>query len=337
MFAGYVASRMGLPVDRLVVATNVNDILVRTLATGAYEMRGVVATSSPSMDIQVSSNFERLLFDACGPRRRGDPRHDGIARAIAALRDAAAARCRRCATCSRADRASEDEVAATIRTTLRETGHFIDPHTAVGVAVAEKESRDPALPMIVLSTAHAGEIPRCGRGRLRHAARPCRTGCPISKADQETCHGPAAGSGARSNVLSLRRAVPRVEVLQHECRTDPSSVRSHRRDRCHVASGIRLARRLGRLRQPRRTAERARRLASSRTYGVQGHDAAHRAADRGGDRSRRRRPQCRDRRWRPPPIMRACSRPTCRSRSTCSPTSSPTRPSIRPSSSASRT
>ena len=66
VYAGYVASRMGLPIDRLVVATNVNDILVRTFATGAYEIRDVVATTSPSMDIQVSSNFERLLFDAYG-------------------------------------------------------------------------------------------------------------------------------------------------------------------------------------------------------------------------------------------------------------------------------
>ena len=66
VYAGYVAFRMGLPIDRLVVATNVNDILVRTFATGAYEIRDVVATTSPSMDIQVSSNFERLLFDAYG-------------------------------------------------------------------------------------------------------------------------------------------------------------------------------------------------------------------------------------------------------------------------------
>src|SRR6201999_453024 len=64
IFAGYVAERMGLPVDRLVIATNVNDILARTLATGTYDLREVVATSSPSMDIQVSSNFERLLFEA---------------------------------------------------------------------------------------------------------------------------------------------------------------------------------------------------------------------------------------------------------------------------------
>src|SRR5262245_57045521 len=66
VFAGYVAAQMGLPVDRLTVATNVNDILARTFATGAYEVRNVVATASPSMDIQVSSNFERLLFDAYG-------------------------------------------------------------------------------------------------------------------------------------------------------------------------------------------------------------------------------------------------------------------------------
>ena len=64
IFAGYVAQRMGLPIDRLVIATNVNDILVRMLATGTYELRDVVPTTSPSMDIQVSSNFERLLFDA---------------------------------------------------------------------------------------------------------------------------------------------------------------------------------------------------------------------------------------------------------------------------------
>src|SRR5690606_38029087 len=60
------AMRMGLPIERLVIATNDNDILARTLETGRYEMRGVVATTSPSMDIQVSSNFERLIFEAGG-------------------------------------------------------------------------------------------------------------------------------------------------------------------------------------------------------------------------------------------------------------------------------
>ena len=158
VFAGYVAWRMGLSVDRLVIATNVNDILVRTLASGDYELRDVVATSSPSMDIQVSSNFERLLFDACG--------RDG--KAVAALMGSLA-QSRRFTVPPRAlseirasfaaGRADEDEVAATIRTVLRETGHLIDPHTAVGVAVAEKETRDPAVPMVVLSTAHPAKFP----------------------------------------------------------------------------------------------------------------------------------------------------------------------------------
>ena len=112
--------RMGLPIDRLVVATNLNDILARTLATGTYELREVVATSSPSMDIQVSSNFERLLFEAYGRE----------AAAGAALM-ASLAQSRRFSLSSQAlsgiralftaDRADEEETAATIRTTLRET------------------------------------------------------------------------------------------------------------------------------------------------------------------------------------------------------------------------
>ena len=158
VFAGYVAVRMGLPIDRLVIATNVNDILVRTLATGVYELREVTPTSSPSMDIQVSSNFERLLFDAY--------RHD--AKAVRALMNSLT-QSRRFSVSSgalseirtlfSADRADEGETAATIRTVLRETGRLIDPHTAVGVAVAEKEVRDPAMPMIVLGTAHPAKFP----------------------------------------------------------------------------------------------------------------------------------------------------------------------------------
>jgi threonine synthase len=158
VYAGYVAQRMGLPIDRLVIATNVNDILARTLATGTYELRDVVATTSPSMDIQVSSNFERLLFDAY--ERDGhavaalmgslaQSRHFALsAPALAQIRALFAA-----------GRADEDEVAATIRTVRRETGNFVDPHTAVGIAVAEKEPRDPAVPMVVLSTAHAAKFP----------------------------------------------------------------------------------------------------------------------------------------------------------------------------------
>jgi threonine synthase len=158
IYAGYVAQRMGLPIDRLVIATNVNDILARTLATGTYELRDVVPTTSPSMDIQVSSNFERLLFDA----------YDRDAGAVRALMGSLA-QSRRFTLSARAlsqiravftaDRADEEEVAATMRAVRRETGNLVDPHTAVGIAVAEKETRDPALPMVVLSTAHPAKFP----------------------------------------------------------------------------------------------------------------------------------------------------------------------------------
>lgn len=158
VYSGFVAERMGLPIDRLVVATNVNDILTRTLATGTYEVRGVVPTTSPSMDIQVSSNFERLLFEAYGRDGRAvralmasllQSRSFSVsARALSEIR-----------TYFTADRAEEEETAATIRTVLRETGYLLDPHTAVAVAVAEKEIRDPAIPMVVLGTAHPAKFP----------------------------------------------------------------------------------------------------------------------------------------------------------------------------------
>jgi len=158
IFAGYVASRMGLPIDRLVVATNVNDILVRTFNTGAYEIRDVVATSSPSMDIQVSSNFERLLFELSG-------RDAETVRALMA----SLAQSRRFSvpgpalkamrSLFTADRADEQECAAEMRAWMKEAQYCADPHTAVALAVAEKETRDPAVPMVVLSTAHPAKFP----------------------------------------------------------------------------------------------------------------------------------------------------------------------------------
>jgi threonine synthase len=158
VYAGYVARAMGLPIDRLVIATNVNDIIARTIATGTYDLRDVVPTSSPSMDIQVASNFERLLFEAYG-------RDGGAVRALMAslaqsqrftLSAPALAAIRAVFS---ADRADEEETAAAIRTMLRETGHLVDPHTAVGIAVAEKETRDRSVPMVVLGTAHAAKFP----------------------------------------------------------------------------------------------------------------------------------------------------------------------------------
>ncbi|WP_112518821.1 threonine synthase [Agrobacterium cavarae] len=157
IFAGYVAKQMGLPIDKLVIATNDNDILARTLKTGRYEMRGVQATTSPSMDIQISSNFERLLFEAY------DREPNEIKRSMDGLKQSGAFQISEAAMKMikrdfRAGRASEKQVAATIRDTLSETGYLLDPHTATAVHVAKKYEKTNS-PMVVLSTAHPAKFP----------------------------------------------------------------------------------------------------------------------------------------------------------------------------------
>jgi threonine synthase len=158
IFAGYVAKRMGLPIRTLRIAANINDILPRTLKTGHYEVREVHATTSPSMDIQVSSNFERLLFEAASRDA------DTVRRLMASLKqsgrfalsDAMLAAIRADFDAGRAD---ETETAAAIRATFREAGNLVDPHTAVALAVADRDSSDTSVPNIVLSTAHPAKFP----------------------------------------------------------------------------------------------------------------------------------------------------------------------------------
>jgi threonine synthase len=156
IFAGYAAKRAGLAVERLVIASNINDILVRTLDTGRYEPRAVAATSSPAMDIQVSSNFERLLFEAHG-------REPASVRALmSSLAEGkgftiAAPALARIRADFDADRADEDGVQDTIRTVHRSNGYLLDPHTAVGVAVARKRKHKG--PVVVLGTAHPAKFP----------------------------------------------------------------------------------------------------------------------------------------------------------------------------------
>jgi len=158
ILAGYVAKRMGLAVRSLRIAANVNDILPRTLKTGIYEVREVHATASPSMDIQVSSNFERLLFEAGGRDA------DTVRRLMAQLNqsgrfvlpDAMLAAIRAEFDAGRAD---ETETAAAIRAAWREAGELVDPHTAVALAVADRDVSDSRVPNIVLSTAHAAKFP----------------------------------------------------------------------------------------------------------------------------------------------------------------------------------
>lgn len=158
IFAGYVAKRMGLPVRTLRIAANINDILARTLKTGIYEVREVHATASPSMDIQISSNFERLLFEANGRDAAGVR---GLMNSLRqsgrfVLPDAVLAAIRREFDAGRAD---ETETAAAIRAAWREAGELVDPHTAVALAVADRDVTDTTVPGIVLATAHPAKFP----------------------------------------------------------------------------------------------------------------------------------------------------------------------------------
>jgi threonine synthase len=156
IYAGLMAKRMGLPIERLVIATNQNDILHRTLLTGEHRKAGVVPSISPSMDIQVSSNFERALFDAYGRDAHA------VAADMAALRHQGGFSVAQGAIETLREwfvsgRASESETSDAILRTLRDTGELICPHTAVGVHVAEGHLG--ATPMVTLATAHPAKFP----------------------------------------------------------------------------------------------------------------------------------------------------------------------------------
>jgi len=162
IFAGYCAARMGLPVQKLIVATNRNDILARFFESGAYRKGGVAPTISPSMDIQVASNFERLLFDLHG-RDATQTRNlmaeldsaGGFTVSVNALAETQ--------HLFAAGRADEAATSAAIRQAFLQTGRLIDPHTAVGLHVAAEARATgivPAeLPLVILATADAAKFP----------------------------------------------------------------------------------------------------------------------------------------------------------------------------------
>ena len=159
ILAGWVAKRMGLPIGRLAIGTNANDILVRTLEHGTYELRGVQPTTSPSMDIQISSNFERLLFEAlnrdatvlgrlmAGLRQSGGFTLDeNVLATIRSEFDATAV--------------PEPDVIDEIARTHAATGVVLDPHSAIGVRAGRRLlERDPATPVVALATAHPAKFP----------------------------------------------------------------------------------------------------------------------------------------------------------------------------------
>jgi threonine synthase len=157
VYAGYVARQMGLPIDRLVVASNRNDILYRFLANGDMSIAGVEPSLSPSMDIQVSSNFERLMFDLM------DRDGAAVAAAMRAFRDGgtlpgAAALREGARALFEGQRVDDAETLGVIRDVHAETGILLDPHTAVGVGAARKMTRD-GHKRVVLATAHPAKFP----------------------------------------------------------------------------------------------------------------------------------------------------------------------------------
>ena len=158
VFSGYVARHIGVPIKRLIIGSNRNDILTRFFATGRMEVGEVFPTLSPSMDIQVSSNFERLLFELY------DRDGASVRRLMAEFRQHKAfevepERLRRAQALFKAVRFDDEETKAAIRDVFAKTGELIDPHSAIGVAASRAAGPDGDVPTVVLATAHPAKFP----------------------------------------------------------------------------------------------------------------------------------------------------------------------------------
>lgn len=157
VFAGYVAAQMGLPIERLIVATNVNDILHRALSKGDYSVLGVTPTAAPSMDIQVSSNFERLLFDLEG--RDGSTTAARMKWFEQMGKMVLTADMRKKASLMKSARADADDMALAMRWAHEAAGEIIDPHTAIALHAARNAGVPAEVPMVTLATAHPAKFP----------------------------------------------------------------------------------------------------------------------------------------------------------------------------------
>jgi threonine synthase len=176
VFAGYVAAQMGLPIARLIVATNVNDILHRALSQGDYSQGTVTPTAAPSMDIQVSSNFERLLFDLNG--RDGK----GLAEQMAGFESTKAmqltnAQREGAAALFTSARADADDMSRAIRWAWEASGELLDPHTAIGLHAARVSGIAKDIPVVTLATAHPAKFPEAVERATGHRpSLPSRVG-----------------------------------------------------------------------------------------------------------------------------------------------------------------
>ena len=157
VFAGYVAAQMGLPIERLIVATNVNDILHRALTTGDYSAGEVTPTAAPSMDIQVSSNFERLLFDLGGRDGAATAAQMGTFEAAKAMQLTNTQR-EGAAKLFSSARVDADQMAQALRWAWENTGELLDPHTAIGLHAAREAALPAHIPVVTLATAHPAKF-----------------------------------------------------------------------------------------------------------------------------------------------------------------------------------
>ena len=158
VFAGYVAAQMGLPIERLIVATNINDILHRALSSGDYSAGTVTPTSAPSMDIQVSSNFERLLYDAGGRDGAVTMAQMKLFETTKAMKLTNAQR-ESAATLFTSARTDAAEMSGAMRWAHEAAGEVLDPHTGIGLHAARVASGLPAdVPVVTLATAHPAKF-----------------------------------------------------------------------------------------------------------------------------------------------------------------------------------
>ena len=204
IFAGFVAKRMGVPIERLIIATNVNDILDRTLKTGRYEMQGVTASTSPSMDIQISSNFERLLYLVYG-RDAGAIR--GLMSGLSQSASFTIGQKELAAIREEFDSFSvnEAETAKTIAQTLKATGELLDPHSAIGFAAAPR-AKSSTSAMVTLATAHPAKFPEAvekASGIRPHL--PQRLSHLLNAKERFTIL-PNSATAVRDFVLSIKKA-----------------------------------------------------------------------------------------------------------------------------------
>ena len=323
IFAGYAARAMGLPVARLVIATNLNDSLPRALGSGIYEPNRRDRHLQPEHGHPACEQFRAASVRACRPRCRPGEGADGGAPQDGSVPSRTRPNLPSLRALFAAHSIGEHETEMTIRWLAEETGVIADPHTAVAVAAARQESGQGQRRWSCSSTAHPAKFPEASRARHRPRARAARalaaqarparalhharpTTMPPSPISSRAAPAPSAKRPARvAPRRGQRVSVERSELANGLDRDQP----------CDGRGRDRLARHLGRRRQPKRSARRAWRRAFPRAYGLQGHRAAQRSATS----PRRSRRSAASSTPRPgstrPPITRACCARTSRSRS----------------------